>query len=627
MSHISTGYDFMKTKRVIVAGLCRDIEPYIEFAINNIEKTGSLFKGYRALIIENDSKDYTKELLKQWSNPNVKLLFPTVPYVRTANEYSRFHLMAFLRNIYLDEIKNPKYIDYEYVIVIDMDFQKQISTDGIADTFGRIRNFDAVGAFGIEKFNLYWDTMAYRDIRITDTLHLNKYHRILTCLKLIGRTIPQKVRSCFGGLMIYKRSALLESRYHAYDCEHVGLHYEMLDHGHDRIYVNPNMKIQYNTYHSFVVELIIASVSLILIATFGYKYNYIWTTFFIFIISLIMLAHRYRQPDIRTVFNRIIHRSKPLNREAFLAPVLINRASLFTLSKNAKDIHHYGNNLTFETIHKAREGDIIFLTTYELSRFIKRYLPKLKCRIKLLIGNTDEHFSYDLFHKGRLSDIKSFLNHEYIGHVFAENCIYKHPKLTSIPIGVDYHTLYYRNRKQSPHDQEQVLLDIINNSPPLPQRAQRIILEEYNFSKKLNESPFRDSYWASDMELCIAGLGGKPFVDKLDSKYPRAEFWSRLTQNSFIAAPCGNGPDTHRIWEALCLGTIPIISLELLADSALLELYKTLPILIVDRWDLITNSMLDEYRNRVIQETPYAIEESRKRLTMNYWKTLIFDMG
>jgi hypothetical protein len=534
--------------------------------------------------------------------------------------------MAFLRNQYLDEIKNPEYVDYEYVIVFDMDFQQEISTDGIADTFGRIRDFDAVGAFGKDKFNLYWDTLAYRDSRITDTLHLHKYHKILTCLKFLGRTTPHKVKSCFGGLMIYRRSALMESRYHAYDCEHVGLHYEMLAHGRDRIYVNPKMTIQYDSYHPFVVEIIVASVAMILVVIFGYALNRIVTAFSVLCVGLLLLAYRYRQPDIRTALNRMHHRSTPLDREAFRAPVFVNRGSMCALSKNAGDLHPHGNELSIETIHEATAGDVLFLTTHDLPRFIRRFLPELRCRIQLIIGNTDKALSCDFFHKGRLADIRTLLDHEYIGHVFAENCIYRHCRMTPIPIGIDYHTLYGM-RKESPHDQEEVLLGMMRDSPPLIQRAQQIVVEEDHFAKKLSERPYRSSYWASDMELCINGLRERPFVERLAPTYPRARYWSRLTQYAFVATPCGNGPDTHRIWEVLCLGSIPVISLELLGDSALLDLYRTFPILIVERWDLITKRMLDDFRDRVVEETPDAIEESRERLTMNYWRSLILDMG
>ena len=61
----------------------------------------------------------------------------------------------------------------------------------------------------------------------------------------------------------------------------------------------------------------------------------------------------------------------------------------------------------------------------------------------------------------------------------------------------------------------------------------------------------------------------------------------------FILSPPGVGEDTHRTWEALYVGCIPIVR-----SSNLNELYKDLPVLIVDDWNIITKDFLEsEYKN------------------------------
>jgi hypothetical protein len=52
-----------------------------------------------------------------------------------------------------------------------------------------------------------------------------------------------------------------------------------------------------------------------------------------------------------------------------------------------------------------------------------------------------------------------------------------------------------------------------------------------------------------------------------------------LASSHFCIAPRGNGIDTHRIWEALYLRTIPIVT-----RSVLFEQHTDLPIIVLDDW-------------------------------------------
>jgi hypothetical protein len=60
---------------------------------------------------------------------------------------------------------------------------------------------------------------------------------------------PMRVKSAFGGCAIYKLEPLLKSGAHYYIapdfsiCEHVALHLDMINHGLDRIYINPSFII------------------------------------------------------------------------------------------------------------------------------------------------------------------------------------------------------------------------------------------------------------------------------------------------------------------------------------------------------------------------------------------------
>jgi len=72
------------------------------------------------------------------------------------------------------------------------------------------------------------------------------------------------------------------------------------------------------------------------------------------------------------------------------------------------------------------------------------------------------------------------------------------------------------------------------------------------------------------------------------------EYYSSLQKAKYAICPPGNGKDTHRLWECLYLGTIPIVE-----DSLMNRYFASLfPILIVERWSDLTESLLiDRYEH------------------------------
>ena len=57
---------------------------------------------------------------------------------------------------------------------------------------------------------------------------------------------PVPVRSCFGGLAIYRMAILKGCAYTGDDCEHVGLHSCIADKNRGSVAVNPLMHVSYD---------------------------------------------------------------------------------------------------------------------------------------------------------------------------------------------------------------------------------------------------------------------------------------------------------------------------------------------------------------------------------------------
>ncbi len=87
------------------------------------------------------------------------------------------------------------------------------------------------------------------------------------------------------------------------------------------------------------------------------------------------------------------------------------------------------------------------------------------------------------------------------------------------------------------------------------------------------------------------------------------DFARELTSHRFALCPPGNGIDTHRMWEALYGGTIPVV----LKDPALRD-FADLPILFVDDFQRVTAPFLEEHYRRMA-ETPWNWE----KLFIGWW--------
>jgi len=93
----------------------------------------------------------------------------------------------------------------------------------------------------------------------------------------------------------------------------------------------------------------------------------------------------------------------------------------------------------------------------------------------------------------------------------------------------------------------------------------------------------------------------------------RKQYLKDIKSSKFVLCPRGNGIDTHRIWESLYMGSIPIV----IYENAH-HLFTDLPILFIKNWDEITveflNSKYEEMNNRTW---------NYDKLKMDYWEKFI----
>lgn len=82
-----------------------------------------------------------------------------------------------------------------------------------------------------------------------------------------------------------------------------------------------------------------------------------------------------------------------------------------------------------------------------------------------------------------------------------------------------------------------------------------------------------------------------------------------MSKYKFIISPKGAGIDCHRTWESIILGCIPIVK-----SSSINEIYKNLPILVIENWSDLNIELLDK-KYKEIKSTQYNLD----KLYLNYW--------
>lgn len=243
------------------------------------------------------------------------------------------------------------------------------------------------------------------------------------------------------------------------------------------------------------------------------------------------------------------------------------------------------DGLTFNP-KDVKKGDLIFVRDVPL--FMKKLHPKIKqpyimvtageCRDQV----TPEHLRY--------------LDEEMIIAWFAvhHDCYETHPKFHQLPLGIYQDKKYYEPRKELTHHFAQL------------RAAPKKQLLYSNFGDLKGMKPERagvDEYFA-DKDFCF----------KVTERIPFLEYMKQMSEFKFSLSPRGYGPDTYRTWEALLVGSIPIVH-----TSQLDSLYADLPIVIVDRWEIVTEEFLEK-KYAEMTKKKWPIE----KLFMEYWTRKLF---
>lgn len=212
----------------------------------------------------------------------------------------------------------------------------------------------------------------------------------------------------------------------------------------------------------------------------------------------------------------------------------------------------------------VQQGDIIYVEQDSLSDFYHNFVPRIRYPYILVVANCDRGGDDPM--PGAYSGI---LEDPHLHAWFTQNLDRSgHPKLHPIPIGL-------ANRKY-PHGR----IERYNASIPEARDRMRTKWVYVNFTIATNPQARRPvwNYFASHN------------LDGMIHMIPPRDhllYIQEVPDYRFVLSPRGNGLDTHRTWEALLLGSYPIV-----ITSTLDPLYEDLPVLILKQWEDLTPELL-----------------------------------
>ena len=237
---------------------------------------------------------------------------------------------------------------------------------------------------------------------------------------------------------------------------------------------------------------------------------------------------------------------------------------------------------TFD-ISKVKYGDIIYTHTFYVKQLFE-IIKNIDKQVTVVTHNSDTNVD--------------FTPPDNVFKWFTQNVNIYHPKIESIPIGLE-NDRWFPNLKK-----KEKMIDKLQQ----PREHKNLVYMNHNVD---NNPPKRlkpyqlleNKSWVTS----VRGVNGIGFDEYLDNIY----------NHKFVICPDGNGIDTHRLWECLYMGSIPIVK-----RSCNSFFYIMLPICMVDDWEEVT----EDYLNTTLAD----FEDKRrhmiwnmKQLEFGYWKDKI----
>jgi len=215
--------------------------------------------------------------------------------------------------------------------------------------------------------------------------------------------------------------------------------------------------------------------------------------------------------------------------------------------------------LTPENISSIKEGDIVFVKSDFLKKgvFQKEILPLIEVPFILVSGIS----SYTI------DNFKPIIDSDKVIRWYATNPPCKHEKVIGLPIGFE--------EKERAGGNQELLKSFLNRTT---EKSNKILLPYHTE----NTNPMRIE--------SINYLKSLPFVHVQKERLSFEKYLEEMSKYKYCICLEGAGFDTHRNYECLLVGTVPIMKqsgIDIIYDE-----YK-LPCRFIDAWERINDSFYE----------------------------------
>lgn len=307
-------------------------------------------------------------------------------------------------------------------------------------------------------------------------------------------------------------------------------------------------------------------------------------------------------------------RLKPPVLEGNFSTQFVNKHGIaYSCDRYPKRLLSDQRNIDPKDYREIENGDVVYVITSALPQWFQQIYPTLvqkKIQIILVSGDSIQSAPLGIFSDG-LKSFNNLISQNVIQHWFCQNCDFpEHNKVTPIPLGIDYHT---RHRGQAPGESAKAFIDQDNELVEIGgdnlcrsvwKEKRNKIFSDCHLSMWTNPSDREDASLISQQEKLF---------DLLRERVSRSEYWKQMSKYRFVLSPLGAGLDCHRTYEALAVGSVPIVK-----KTSVSVLFQDLPVIVIDDYKDINEEMLQNFEYPEMLRRPEL-----KLLELSFWVSVI----
>lgn len=250
--------------------------------------------------------------------------------------------------------------------------------------------------------------------------------------------------------------------------------------------------------------------------------------------------------------------------------------------------------IQFNKFFRLHDGVKVFVCKIDLIERDLERIRRLDHKVVLVTGNSDLPVDDKFLHKIP----------ENVVCWYAQNALLNHPKIVPIPLGIENHEFANRRGHGVTYRSAGEKLNLLSSIPD-------------KVRSKFMYANFKISTNPRHRQLLYDYIKNVPHIDLDEPVLTVAQFFDKLLEYKMVLCPIGNGIDTHRLWEVLYAGRVPVV---IRYDNyPIYDLYSELPVIILDDINDLSDINLLEKAFSIVTTSP----RKRALLDYKYWEKRI----